>query len=116
MTSLDGFQETYQESLRLLGDQSRRALNQSHEMVGEIRETLNHSLDLVGERLVESQSGTGDRVAQGLNALGRELRDLADPTTPRGGRSPKPQQDPEADLQDLGARSPDKIAEDVEGL
>ncbi len=140
--SLDEFQATYRETMRLLADQSRRALNQSQEMVEGIRATLRESLDLMGERLIGSQRGNSDRVATSLNALGRELRDLAGADTSRGGlstsaitaRTPRPAESwergddgqpgaegadsrnlPENEPRNLSI-SPEEIREDLQGL
>ena len=140
--SLDEFQATYRETMRLLADQSRRALNQSQEMVEGIRATLRESLDLMGERLIGSQRGSSDRVATSLNALGRELRDLAGADTSRGGlstsaitaRTPRPAESwergddgqpgaegadsrnlPENEPRNLSI-SPEEIREDLQGL
>ena len=140
--SLDEFQATYRETMRLLADQSRRALNQSQEMVEGIRATLRESLDLMGERLIGSQRGSSDRVATSLNALGRELRDLAGADTSRGGlstsaitaRTPRPAESwergddgqpgaegadsrnlPEHEPRNLSI-SPEEIREDLQGL
>ena len=140
--SLDEFQATYRETMRLLADQSRRALNQSQEMVEGIRATFRESLDLMGERLIGSQRGSSDRVATSLNALGRELRDLAGADTSRGGlstsaitaRIPRPAESwergddgqpgtegadsrnlPENEPRNLSI-SPEEIREDLQGL
>ena len=140
--SLDEFQATYRETIRLLADQSRMALNQSQETVEEIRTTLRESLDLMGERLIESQRGSGDRVATSLNALGRELRDLSGADTSTGGfsasaitpRIPRPTEpresrdDGQPGAEGAGSRntpenkprnfsiSPEEIREDLRGL
>jgi hypothetical protein len=78
--ALDAFQATNRQTMASLADASNRALNHSQEVVSEIRQTLQESLERVGERLIESQRGTSDQVATGLSALGRELRDLSVPT------------------------------------
>lgn len=83
-TVVDGFQETYQETMRLLGDQSRRAFNQSQEMVEEIRATLRESLDLVKQELVASQSSGSKQITAALKELSRELRDLSASPAPSG--------------------------------
>lgn len=75
--ALDGFQRTYKDTLEVLTEQSRRALNQSQDMIEEVRSTLRESLGQIGIRLIEAQSGQGARIESGLSALGRELRDLA---------------------------------------
>jgi hypothetical protein len=87
MRALEGFQATHEETLKILADQSRRALNQSQEMVEEVRETLKESLSLVGDRLIQAQEGQGVKIESGLNALGRELRDLAAPAAAGGSRA-----------------------------
>ena len=75
--ALDAFQATNRQTMGSLAEASSRALNHSKEVVSEIRHTLQESLDRVSERLIESQRGASDRVAAGLTALGRELRDLS---------------------------------------
>ena len=77
--ALDAFQATNRQTMARLADASDRALNHSQEVVSAIRQTLQESLDRVGEKLLESQRATSGRMATGLSALGRELRDLTVP-------------------------------------
>jgi hypothetical protein len=90
--ALDGFERTYKHTLEVLKEQSRRALNQSQEMVEEIRATLRESLGQIGNSLIDAQKGQGVQIQTGLDALGRELRDLAQggPTIGRSRPEPKP--------------------------
>jgi len=74
---LGDFQRTQEDAMGLLAEQSHRSLNQTREMVDEIRATVRESLERVAQSLVESQRGTGAEVSTGIQALARELRALA---------------------------------------